>query len=60
MAYGDATLQSILKAVIVGAQAQDPSRRDHEQGMMALREYVLSWPGRGVEFRKQYVIVHTR
>ncbi|MFN0136473.1 MAG: DUF6348 family protein [Phycisphaerae bacterium] len=32
---------------------------DWEPGMQALRNYVNSWPGRGYESRKQYVVVHT-
>lgn len=32
---------------------------DYEPGMVALRKYVGTWPQSGVEFRKQYVVVHT-
>ena len=32
---------------------------DYEPGMAALRAYVATWPGRGFEFRKQYVFIHT-
>ncbi len=33
---------------------------DWEPGKSALIEYVKSWPDRGVEFRKQYVIIQTQ
>ena len=33
---------------------------DWEPGKNALIEYVKSWPDRGVEFRKQYVIIQTQ
>ncbi len=32
---------------------------DYEPGMEALRAYVATWPGAGVEYRKQYVFLHT-
>jgi hypothetical protein len=32
---------------------------DYEPGMEALRSYVATWPGAGLEFRKQYVLLHT-
>jgi hypothetical protein len=32
---------------------------DFEAGKQALRAYVRTWPARGVEFRKQYVIMQT-
>jgi hypothetical protein len=32
---------------------------DHERGAEALRRYALTWPERGFEFRKQYVVVHS-
>jgi hypothetical protein len=32
---------------------------DYEAGKEALRRYVRSWPARGVELRKQYVVVHS-
>jgi hypothetical protein len=33
---------------------------DWEAGAAALREYVTKWPGEGLEFRKQYVVVQSR
>jgi hypothetical protein len=33
--------------------------RDHEAGMSALREYARRWPDAGIEYRKQYAVVHT-
>ncbi len=30
---------------------------DFEPGKAALRKYAATWPDRGVEFRKQYVVV---
>lgn len=33
--------------------------QDWEPGKSALIEYVKSWPNRGVEFRKQYVVIQT-
>ncbi len=30
-----------------------------EVGAQALRTYVKTWPGAGIEFRKQYVVIHT-
>ena len=32
---------------------------EYEPGKIALRQYVQSWPDRGVEFRKQYVVVRS-
>lgn len=32
---------------------------DFEPGAAALREYATTWPNAGVEFRKQYVVLHT-
>lgn len=32
---------------------------DYEPGMESLRAYVATWPGAGVEYRKQYVFIHT-
>lgn len=32
---------------------------DYQQGIEALRSYVTTWPGSGVEYRKQYVIMYT-
>jgi hypothetical protein len=32
---------------------------DWEPGMRALRDYVATWPQRGFEFRKQYVVLQT-
>lgn len=31
---------------------------EYEPGKAALREYVATWPDAGVEFRKQYVVLH--
>jgi hypothetical protein len=33
--------------------------RDWEKGAQALREYAMTWPAAGYEFRKQYVVLHT-
>jgi hypothetical protein len=33
---------------------------DYERGAEALRQYVKSWLPAGFEFRKQYVVIHTR
>lgn len=33
---------------------------DWEPGAHALREYARAWPDGGFEFRKQYVVLHTR
>ena len=32
---------------------------DHERGAQALRDYAKGWSPRGVEFRKQYVVIHS-
>jgi len=32
---------------------------DWEKGAQALRDYVKTWPEAGLEFRKQYVVVHS-
>ena len=32
---------------------------DFEVGRKALRQYVLTWPPRGFEYRKQYVIMQS-
>jgi hypothetical protein len=32
---------------------------DWEKGAQALRDYVRTWPEAGVEFRKQYVVLHS-
>lgn len=32
---------------------------DHAEGAAALDAYVRTWPGQGLEFRKQYVVVRT-
>jgi Family of unknown function (DUF6348) len=32
---------------------------EFDEGKAALRRYVETWPNRGVEWRKQYVVVHT-
>jgi hypothetical protein len=32
---------------------------DWEAGAQALRNYVKTWPARGFEFRKQYVVIQT-
>lgn len=44
-----------------GAPLVDSRVNGHhwEEGAEALREYVKTWPQRGVEFRKQYVVVQT-
>jgi hypothetical protein len=34
--------------------------QEFEPGKQALRNYVKTWPPRGVEFRKQYVIIQSR
>ena len=31
-----------------------------ERGKQALREYVRTWPGAGVEFRKQFVVLQSQ
>ena len=33
---------------------------DWEDGKAGLREYVKTWPDRGVEFRKQYIIIQSQ
>lgn len=33
---------------------------DFEPGKEAIRNYVATWPQRGVQFRKQFVVIHTR
>ncbi len=33
---------------------------NHQSGAEALRQYAATWPGSGYEFRKQYVVIHTR
>jgi hypothetical protein len=32
---------------------------DFPAGVEALRDYAASWPGRGAEFRKQYLVMRT-
>jgi hypothetical protein len=45
-----------------GAAAADcrVNGEEWEGGKAALREYVKSWPDRGVEFRKQYIIIQSQ
>lgn len=45
-----------------GAAASDcrVNGQDWEDGKEALRQYVRAWPDRGVEFRKQYIVIRTQ
>jgi hypothetical protein len=45
-----------------GAAAADcrVNGEDWEGGKTALRDYVKTWPDRGVEFRKQYIIIQSQ
>ncbi len=43
----------------IGEPPQGVNGEDYEPGMESLRSYVGTWPGAGIEFRKQYVFIHT-
>ena len=44
---------------VIPTWLQPDNGEDYEEGAAVLREYVQKWPQRGLEARKQYVVLHT-